>query len=365
MTPQVHRLLMTLDAVGGVWRYAMDLAAGLRQRGTEIVFAGFGPHPTPAQLAEANAVGEYVHLDAPLDWTASDESEVGSVPSLIADLAGRTGADLIHLNLPSQAAGLEVDIPVLVVSHSCVVSWFHVVRGSAVPPGWQWQQHLNQRGFDLADIVVAPSRSHADLLAKCYRGIEQVSVVHNSVRPIAGNAVHMPFIIAAGRWWDEGKNAKTLDAAARDCRWPVHMAGANQAPNGHRTEVQNANLLGELASPELRRLMAEASIFVSPSIYEPFGLAPLEAASAGLPLVLSDIPTYRELWDGAALFAEPENPREFSHLLNRLADDTSLRAELGRRAMERAAGFTVDRQVNAMTAAYAKALQPLALRAIA
>jgi hypothetical protein len=43
---------------------------------------------------------------------------------------------------------------------------------------------------------------------------------------------------------------------------------------------------------------------VGPSV-EPFGLAVLEAAQAGCPLVLSDLPGFRELWDGAALFRRP------------------------------------------------------------
>ena len=51
--------------------------------------------------------------------------------------------------------------------------------------------------------------------------------------------------------------------------------------------------------------MARAAIFVSSSVYEPFGLAVLEAAGSGAALVLSDIPTFRELWDEAALFAPP------------------------------------------------------------
>ena len=52
-------------------------------------------------------------------------------------------------------------------------------------------------------------------------------------------------------------------------------------------------------------MMARTAVFVSPALYEPFGLAVLEAAQAGCALVLSDIPTFRELWDGVALFVAP------------------------------------------------------------
>jgi glycosyltransferase involved in cell wall biosynthesis len=347
---------MTVDAVGGVWRYAMDLASALHQRGTGVVFACLGPAPSAAQRSEAEAIGRFFHLDAPLDWTAQDETDLAAVPGLIAGLAARTGVDLIHLNLPSQAASLRTDLPVVVVSHSCVVTWFRAVRGTGVPSGWEWQQRLNQHGFDAADMVVAPSRSHAGLLTECYREVRNVHVVYNSVRPLPGSPVHLPFIIAAGRWWDEGKNARTLDQAALGSHWPIHMAGNQRGPNGQFQPIESAIVHGELAGSELRQLMASASIFVSPSIYEPFGLAPLEAASSGLPLVLSDIPTYRELWDGAALFANPTNPNDFQGLLNHLSSDEELRADLGAKALTRAKTFTAERQLDAMLTVHADAL---------
>jgi glycogen synthase len=67
-------------------------------------------------------------------------------------------------------------------------------------------------------------------------------------------------------------------------------------------------LLGTLDDMALARAFASARVFASVALYEPFGLAVLEAAQAGCALVLSDIPTFRELWDGAALFVRPGDP---------------------------------------------------------
>ena len=53
--------------------------------------------------------------------------------------------------------------------------------------------------------------------------------------------------------------------------------------------------------------MRQAAIFVAPALYEPFGLGVLEARARGCALVLVHIPTFRELWDGAALFADPRD----------------------------------------------------------
>jgi len=350
-----RRVLMTLDAVGGVWRYAMDLGRALAGRGTEVVFACLGPAPNALQRREAESCGELVVLDAPLDWLVEGAEELSSVPGKLAELAGRHAVDLLHCNVPSQAAGLSLDIPIVAAAHSCVVTWFRAVRGEDVPPGWAWQRQLNQAGLDAADIVLAPSSSFAELLVGSYGEMHHLRVVYNAVPSPAATMAKEPFVLSAGRWWDEGKNGATLDTAAAISSWPVLMAGSVASPGGQRIHLREARWLGELPHPELCKLLSRAAIFCSPSLYEPFGLAPLEAASAGAALVLADIPTYRELWEGAALFASPTVAAEFAACLNRLADDGRLRRQLGDEAARRAAKFTLSAQLEGVVAAYADA----------
>jgi len=350
---EVRRVLMTADAVGGVWRYALDLAAGLRSRGIETVFAGLGPWPSAEQAREAEAIGKLCWLDAPLDWMVENETSVRPVPALIADLAQREGIDILHLNLPSQAAGLDGCLPVVVVSHSCVVSWFAAVRGRTVPEEWRWQSRLNRSGFDRADVVLAPSRSHAAMLQQSYGPIDTLQVVHNASGVEAGPHQKEDFVLAAGRWWDDGKNGAVLDAAAEHIDWPVVMAGANRGPNGQYLPLRLAVHHGELSHSETMALMRKAAIVVSPSLYEPFGLAALEAACNRAALVLADIPTYRELWDGAALFADPHDPHAFADAVNRLAKDERSRNSLAERALMRSRTFTVKAQVDSMMRIYA------------
>jgi glycosyltransferase involved in cell wall biosynthesis len=350
------RILMTLDAVGGVWQYALDLATGLRQEGCETVFAGFGPKPSAQQLREAESIGRVVWMRMPLDWMSEEESAVATVPALIADLAEREGIDLVHLNVPSQAAGLVATAPVLVVSHSCVVTWFAAVRGQVVPGAWQWQARLNRMGFDRADAVLAPSRSHADLLQTVYGHIAGLDVVYNASRVTDLGLPKKKFVFAAGRWWDDGKNGAVLDSAARQVDWPVIMAGASKGPGGQSLAICNAVARGELPHNEAMILLAQAAIFVSPSLYEPFGLAPLEAARSGSALVLADIATYRELWDGAALFADARDPDAFADIINRLARDPAHRCELARRARKASRRFSSQYQTHAMVRHYRRLL---------
>ena len=82
---------------------------------------------------------------------------------------------------------------------------------------------------------------------------------------------------------------------------PVLAAGPTDGPDGARIALPPRPRRSDASAPTRSRAGSpNAPIFVSVARYEPFGLSVLEAAQAGCALVLSDIPTFRELWDGAA-----------------------------------------------------------------
>jgi glycosyltransferase involved in cell wall biosynthesis len=343
------RILMTIDAVGGVWRYAMDLGAELAARGHELLFAGLGPRPAPEQAAEAP--GELVWGDAPLDWMAEDADALAPVGPWLAELAADCGADLIHVNLPTQAANLETALPIVAVSHSCLATWFRSVDGTDVPPVFAQHSELMRRGLAKVRTVIAPSAAHAAATAAAYV-IASIEVVPNAtpLEPIApGGGTG---IVAIGRWWDRGKNGALLEAAAGAIQCQVTLIGALTGPDGQMLDVARAHATGPLPRGEAMRRLAEAGIFVSPSLYEPFGLAALEAARLGRPMALADIPTYRELWEGVAAFFDPTDPAGLARLLERLADDPSERLHLAEAAQARAARYMPAAQAEAMLGAY-------------
>lgn len=354
MTACPKRILMTCDAVGGVWRYALDLAGTLRRDGMSVILAVLGPETTPQQRQEARSVATLVETGLHLDWMVEEPEPLGSIPDRLATLAIEHGVDLVHLNLPSQADGFPPGLPVVAVSHSCAVTWFAAVRGSEPPRGWSWQKAVNQRGFERADSIVAPSQSHANLLCTVYGDLPGLTVIPNASAVRPEHAVKDRYVFAAGRWWDDGKNGRALDAAAPMIRWPVVMVGSNAA-NGQKTEITNALYRGELPHGQTMALMRRAAIVVSPSLYEPFGLAALEAARSGAALVLADIPTYRELWDGCALFFDPHDAHDLARQVNRLTLDERLRAALAAGAEQKAERYSLATQALAYRRLYADA----------
>ncbi len=350
-----RRVLMTLDAVGGVWRYALDLARGLNGHGIGCVLAGVGPPPADAALPDLPDT-ELVWTGETLDWMATDEAILDSLHATIVSLARGSQCDLLHLNLPSQAAGLPAGLPVLVASHSCVPTWWDAMRATPLPEHWAWQRRRNRLGLDRADHVMVPSASHGAALARSYGPVERLSVVRNATKGASDAYDKQPFVLAAGRWWDEAKNASTLDRAARDAPWPLRMAGSLSGPGGQRVPILHAEALGALPPDAMAGLMRRAAIFASASRYEPFGLAVLEAAMQGAALVLSDIPSFRELWQGAALFVPAMDDAGFAAAIATLAADARQRRELGGRAARIACGLTPARQLDGVIAAYGAAM---------
>ncbi len=357
-----RRLLLTADAVGGVFTYAVDLASALAPLGVRTTLAIIGPTPDDAQRRAARAVPglDLVETGFQLDWLATDAPAAESVSPALALLARRIDADLVHVNSAAQAVSGDFGVPVVVGHHSCLATWWRAVRGDApMPADFRWKVHLAARGLAAADLVFAPSRAFAATTSETYR-IPLPAVIRNGRARIPGGAVRASdreaFAVFAGRLWDEGKNVGTLDRAAAGLSHPVIAAGPQRGPDG--TMVRPAHLLttGPQSSSAVRDLLRRAAVFVSAARYEPFGLTALEAAQTGCPLVLSDIPAHRELWDGAALFVAPDDHVGFCKAMRAVIDKDALRADLAAAARERAGRYTVEAMARETLAAYAAVL---------
>jgi glycogen(starch) synthase len=342
---------MTADAVGGVWQYCMELAAGVCADGTEVWLAVMGPAPKPDQLQVAARIEglRILHGDFRLEWMEDAEADLPQAGDWLLSLASDLRPDLVHLNGYSHAA-LPWRRPVIVVAHSCVLSWWRAVHGCDAPPAWDRYRALVTRGLNAADLVIAPTLAFLRTLRSIYSFSTTNCAIWNGrghATASAGNKHKV--VMAAGRLWDAGKNVSTLTSAAAGLEHPVWLAGVEaEAPT-----AGGLVHLGRLSDDEMRRRLSEALIFALPARSEPFGLTALEAAQSRCALILGDIDTQRELWDGAALFVPPDDKDALARYLRRLLEEPKMAEALGALAHRRARRFTAERMVSRYRRAYA------------
>lgn len=341
--PPRLRVMITADAVGGVWTYAAGLARELARRAHEITLVTLGPAPRRDQIAAVAQAGVSIEVtDLPLEWMAPEGADLPRSLDRLAALAREIDPDIVHLNSFREAQGAFA-APVLVVAHSCVRSWWRACRGEE-PSEPRWRRYAANvaAGLAAADAWVAPTEAFREVIAALYRPPSPGRVIRNGIELPAGPRVKRPLILAGGRLWDDAKNLRVLAEIAPRLSWPVRIAGAAQAPGEAGAcafEARAAELLGELSRPDLLAEMQAAELFVSPAVYEPFGLTVAEAAACGCALVLSDIPSFRELWDGAALFVDPRDGDALAAAIERLCRELGLRHQLRKAARRRAADY--------------------------
>lgn len=361
-----RRVLITTDTVGGVWQYTVDLVPLLRARGMDLRVVTLGPRPSQTRRAELGTDALLIETDLPLDWTAESQASLRAASEELAAIAYRERVDLVHLHAPAFAGVAVWPAPVVSVAHSCVPTWWAAVHGSDLPVALRWRADATARGLRASSAVIAPSAAFAAALRQAYGNDLPVWVLHNArrVADIRGGPRERA-VLASGRLWDEGKNIGALDRAAARISAPIYAAGPISGPNGARVSFANLRLLGVLDQNRLQRRLGSTMVYASPALYEPFGLGVLEAAMLGTALVLSDIPTFRELWDGAATFVDPDSDAHIASALTRLLDDPALAARMGGLARERARDYSLVRLIDGTERVHRAVLARPRLRSVA
>ena len=114
----------------------------------------------------------------------------------------------------------------------------------------------------------------------------------------------------------------------------------------HRHQLhQHVRFLGFVSDATLAVLYRLAAVFVFPSLYEGFGLPPLEAMAAGAPVITSNTSSLPEVVGDAAILIDPMDPGAISQAMARVLTDAPLRADLIRRGRERVHAFSWERSV--------------------
>ena len=115
-------------------------------------------------------------------------------------------------------------------------------------------------------------------------------------------------------------------------------------------------LLGFVDDAWLPELYSQAALFIYPSIYEGFGLPPIEAMASGVPVIVADRSCLPEVCGGAARFVNPDDAAGFASVIQDSLLDALWREEAVKRGLERARMFSWDRCVDATIAVYRKVI---------
>jgi glycosyltransferase involved in cell wall biosynthesis len=349
------RILLTTDAMGGVWDHATTLYGRLAERGHDVFLAVLG-RPSGERTAGLPAGARWAARSFALEWAEGGIQDIEPAARWIASLADAMEADVVHLNQLAYAHRIER--PTVVAVHSDAWSWFSEIRG--VPPRheprWQAYHSAVARGLAAAAAVVAPSQYQADRVERHYgravdrvirNGLDRQTLADGHRFANGDESAQARRLVTLGRAWDEAKGHRTVDEALGLVRqpWSAYLAGDIEGPDGQRLHPKRLRYLGRLPIRDARELLRRTTVYVAASLYEPFGLAPVEAAMAGCALVLSDIGSFRELWGNDALFFAPGNAAALASVLDRLHGDRSLHHQMRLQAMRRAWACFDDRRM--------------------
>ena len=119
---------------------------------------------------------------------------------------------------------------------------------------------------------------------------------------------------------------------------------------------EDVRFLGFVPQPVLRVFYANARAFLFPSLYEGFGLPPLEAMAHGTPVLTSNVSSLPEVFSDAALLVNPENVFEIARGIRQILTEGVLRETLKRCGHERARSFSWERAAELVRRAYGEVL---------
>jgi glycosyltransferase involved in cell wall biosynthesis len=278
----------------------------------------------------------------------------------------RRRLDLFHA--PHYVVPRLVPCPYIVTIHDCIHLRFPQYLPNRLAPLYaRTMMHVAARGA--RRVLTVSQASKLDIVHYLHLPAEQVEVIYNApderitAPPLAEDVARTrdrylltsPFILYTGNIKPHKNLDRLIEAYAllrrsgiEDHKLLIIGDEVSKYPNlrrqVHRFQLhQHVRFLGFVPDATLAALYRLAAVFVFPSLYEGFGLPPLEAMAAGAPVITSNVSSLPEVVGDAALLIDPLNPAALAEAIARVLSDAPLRADLVRRGLARAGTFSWER----------------------
>jgi glycogen(starch) synthase len=355
----VH-VLVTADSLSGSWTYARELVTGLVTRGVRVTLVSFGEIPLPDQTTWMDHLHglDYRPTAFRLEWMQEAEEDLPESSAYLLALIRELRPDVLHFNHFCYG-NLPVDIPRVVMAHGDLITWNQAVHDRPTQPArsLSWYHRTVLNGLVSADAVVAPSAWMLDRISSCYGRPRRGEIIYPGRNPIFFN----PYVskddcvLAVGRLVDASKQVFLLTQQPHPL--PVCIVGAEQTVPMPRVPIRadvkvaleetSVAIRGPQTDAQLRALFSKAAIYAATSRYEPLGMSALEAAFSRCAIVANDIPSYREIWQDAALYFRRNDSASLAENIRLLNEDRGMRRAYAEMAYARARErFTTKRMID-------------------
>jgi glycosyltransferase involved in cell wall biosynthesis len=358
----------------GVGTYIRNIVRTLGRLDRENEYSLIGP---PAKIQEIGPLPPNFR-NVPLD--APDRSLRGyrEFRGILKDL----NCDLVHIpNLFSVPRVLPC--PYVMTVHDMLE---HMSRARQPGGFWgTWHMQMTKRVLRGAERIFAVSNFTRNEIARIFDiPCERIDVVYNAIdeRFLHGHAtaadreliaqryqVTYPFLLYAGRISPHKNVVRMIEAFSAlktelektglypDLKLIIIGDDLSGNPDLRRTVIRSGvqndvRFMGFVPIEVLRIFYDVAKIFVFPSLYEGFGLPPLEAMAHGTPVVTSNVSSLPEVVGNAAVLVNPENVFEIMRALHRVLADQPLRDRMKERGYQQVTRFSWDKSVKRLMNVY-------------
>jgi glycosyltransferase involved in cell wall biosynthesis len=230
-----------------------------------------------------------------------------------------------------------------------------------------------------ARVIAVSAFTRQDLVTRYGIPQEQISVVHEAagpafrvldaaaVRPLP-SGVTAPFVLAVGNLEPRKNLARLIEAFAVLIRDPAVTATLVLVGQAKRQAASLAGLVeqhglrervvftGFVPEEELVLLYNRAALFIYPSLYEGFGLPPLEAMACGCPVIASNVTAMPEVLGDAALLVDPTSAGAMAEAMRAVLQGDAPTPELRARGLRQAARYSWARAAEQTRSVYAEAI---------